>query len=191
MPVDPQTFHRVNVIDASSVWNLLSSNTLYRRALSNGCVFSCTSFVIYKCLHKPRAISSEWDTELQKRLNNERMAGVFNSYSLALEDLQEVEILERRKRLGKAELSSIAFAKRTGQAFLTDDQKAQRLALEVMPGLVQTVPHLFGWLLFQGSLKDSEKTIVIAEHEEAGLPLRKCFEEAYIVVQQYRSLSGK
>jgi hypothetical protein len=179
------------MIDASSVWNLLSSNTLYRRALSNGCVFSCTSFVMYECLHKPRSNCSERDTELQKRLNNERNAGLFKSYSLVLEDLQEVEILERRKRLGKGELSSIAFAKRTGQAFLTDDQKAQRLAHEVMPGLVQTIPHLFGWLLFQGTLKDSEKTTVIAEHEEAGLPLRKCFDETYLVVQQYRSFSGK
>jgi len=146
---------------------------------------------MYECLHKPRSNCSERDTELQKRLNNERNAGLFKSYSLVVEDLQEVEILERRKRLGKGELSSIAFAKRTGQAFLTDDQKAQRLAHEVMPGLVQTIPHLFGWLLFQGTLKDSEKTTVIAEHEEAGLPLRKCFDETYLVVQQYRSFSGK
>jgi hypothetical protein len=105
--------------------------------------------------------------------------------------LHEVEILEKRKRLGKGELSSIAFAKRTGQAFMTDDQKARRLALEVIPGLVQTTPHLLGWLLFEGTLEDSDKTIVIAEHEELQLPLRKYFEETYLIVQQFRSSSDK
>jgi hypothetical protein len=188
MPVDPRAFHRMNMIDACSVWNLLSSKKLYRAALSSGCVFSCTSFVIYECLHKRRSKS---DTELQSRLRSERTEGFFKSYSLALEDLQDVEILERRQRLGKGELSSIAFAKRTGQAFMTDDQKARRLALEVIPGLVQTTPHLLGWLLFEGTLKDFDTAIVIAEHEELQLPLRKYFEQTYLIVQQFRSSSGK
>jgi hypothetical protein len=191
MPVDPRTFYRMNMIDACSVWNLLSSTKLYRAALSNGCVFSCTSFVIYECLHRRRLKTNECDTELQRRLRSERTNGFFKSYSLALEDLQEVEILEKRKRLSKGELSSIVFAKRTGQAFMTDDQKARRLAFEVIPGLVQTTPHLLGWLLFEGALKDSDRTVVIAEHEELELPLGKYFEETYLIVQQFRSFCGR
>ncbi len=101
-----------------------------------------------------------------------------------------MEILERRKKLGKGELSSIAFAKGTGQAFLTDDQKARKLALEVLPGQVQTTPHLFGWLLFEGTLNDSDSASVIAEHEQVNLPLGQYFKEIYETVQRYRSYSG-
>lgn len=189
MPIDPRTFQRVNMIDACTVWNILSSNTLYRAALANGCLFSCTDFVIYECLHKTRSRPDHSDIELRNRLLTERLDGRFKSYSLAIEDLQEIEILEKRKRLGKGELSSIAYAKRTGQAFLTDDQKARRLALELIPAVVQTTAHLFGWLLFEGILRDSDKTAVIAEHEEFQLPLRKYFEETYLSVQQYRFAS--
>jgi hypothetical protein len=190
MPIDPRTFHRVNMIDTCTLWNVLSSNKLYQGALSTGCVFSCTGFVIYQCLHKPRLKADQCDTELQRRLMNERVNGSFKSYPLALEDLQEVEILEKRNRLGKGELSSIAYAKRTGQAFLTDDQQARKLALEIIPGRVQTTPHLFGWLVWEGILNDSDKTVVIAEHEQLQLPLCKHFEEVYLTVKQYRSFSA-
>jgi hypothetical protein len=120
---------------------------------------------------------------------NERINGSFKSYSLALEDLQEVEILEKRNRLSKSELSSIAYARRTGQGFLTDDQQAGKLALEVIPGLVQTTPHLFGWLTFEGILKDSDKALVITEHEQLELPLSQRFEEVYQIAKQYRSFT--
>lgn len=120
---------------------------------------------------------------------NERINGSFKSYSLALEDLQEVEILEKRNRLSKSELSSIAYARRTCQGFLTDDQQARKLALEVIPGLVQTTPHLFGWLTFEGTLNDSDKAVVITEHEQLELPLRQHFEEVYQIAKQYRSFT--
>ena len=108
----------------------------------------------------------------------------------SLEDLQEIEILERRKKLGKGELSSIAFAKRTRQAFLTDDKNALKLALEVLPsGHVQTTPDLFCWLIFEQLLGDSDKQVVISQHESLKRPLKEQFEECYLLALQYRLAS--
>ncbi len=187
MAVDPRSFHRFNMVDTCAVWNVLSSNRLYQGASGAGCIFSCTGFVIYECLVKPRKKMSTHDLELRRRLVEERNNARFSTFNLDLEDLQEVEILERRKKLGKGELSSIAFAKRTNQAFLTDDQKARKLGNDVIPGYVQTTPHLLGWLLFEGILKDSDKDAVIADHNSLNLPLGKYFEEISEVALRYQS----
>lgn len=189
MAVDPRSFHRLNMVDTCAVWNVLSSTKLYEGALQVGCTFSCTGFVIYECLVKPRKKITQHDLELRRRLIEARKNTGFSSFDLAVEDLQEVEILERRKKLGKGELSSIAFAKRTNQAFLTDDQKARKLGNDVISGFVQTTPHLLGWLLFEGILKDSDKDNVIAEHNGLNLPLGKYFEEISEVALRYQSYS--
>jgi len=111
-------------------------------------------------------------------------------FNLEIEDLQEVEILERRRKLGKGELSSIAFAKRTHQAFLTDDKNALRLALEVLPiGYVQTTPDLFCWLIFEQFLSDSDKPVVISEHESLKRPLTAQFEASYSLALQFKLAS--
>ena len=190
MAFDPRNFYQYNMIDTCAVWNVLSSKRLHEGAISAGCIFSCTRFVIYECLEKRRKVPSRYDLELQRRLTEERKNNRFQTYSIEIEDLQEIDILERRKKLGKGELSSIVFAKRTHQAFLTDDQKARKLALEVMPGYVQTTPHLFGWLLYEGILKDSDKDPIIAEHDALNLPLSKYFEEVSETALRYRSYSS-
>lgn len=139
MAIDPRSFNRISMTDTCSVWNVLSSDRLYQSADSAGCIFCCTGFVNYECLLKPRKKMESHDVELQKRLRTARKGGKFQLFNLEIEDLQEVEIPERRKKLGKGELSSIAFAKRTQQAFLTDDKNAFKLAVEVLPtGRVQT-----------------------------------------------------
>ncbi len=191
MAGDPRSFNRVSMADACAVWNVLSSDTLYQSASSAGCIFCCTSFVNYECLLKPRKRVYSHDVELQKRLRAARKGGKFQMFSLEIEDLQEVEILERRKKLGKGELSSIAFAKRTQQAFLTDDKNAFKLAIEVLPtGRVQTTPDLFCWLIFEQLLGDSDKQVVISQHESLKRPLRQQFEESYSLALQYRLASG-
>jgi hypothetical protein len=82
--------------------------------------------------------------------------------------------------LSKGELSSVAFAKKTRQAFLTDDQKARLLAREVIGrSMVQTTPHLFGWLYFNRRLGEGDKDAIIAEHKSLGRPLAKHFEAMY------------
>jgi hypothetical protein len=132
MMLDISTFHITNMVDTCGVWNILSSKLLYHAALSANCVFSRTAFVEYECLSKPRSSINKHDEQLQQLLRQEQQKGNFKAYYLDIDDLLEVEVLEKRKNLGKGELSSIAFAKRTNQAFLTDDQRARKLAGEVM-----------------------------------------------------------
>jgi hypothetical protein len=191
MAIDPSHFHTLNVVDTCAIWNVLSSKLLYHTALSAGCVFSCTAFVVYECLSKPRKAITPEDRELQRRLRTEQENGRFQHYHLDIDDLLEVEVLEQRKNLGKGELSSIAFAKRTQQAFHTDDTSARKLASQVMEERrVQTTPHLFGWLYFKHFLGDADKDAIIQEHESLQRPLRPYFEEMYGRALRYRLMAN-
>lgn len=187
MAVDPSQFHPHNVADTCAVWNVLSSKLLYAVARSAGCGFCLTSFVHYECLIKPRKVEHKHDQELQRRLKAAIQLKEIVPYSIDIGDLQEVIVLENRKRVSKGELSSIAFAKKTRQAFLTDDQGARKLAEQSLDrGMVQTTPHLFGWLFFAGRLIDGDKRTVIDQHNEVGRPLEKHFDEIYGTALSYR-----
>jgi hypothetical protein len=187
MAIDPSQFHTLNVSDTCATWNVLSSQLLYQAALSVRCVFSCTAYVVYECLFKPRKNRTTGDEELQNRLRVARGNGQFQSYHLEIDDLLEVEILEQRKNLGKGELSAIAFAKRTQQAFHTDDMSARKLASQVLGAQrVQTTPHLFGWLCFKGWLSDTDKETIIKDHTDLQRPLGPHFEEMYQRALSYR-----
>jgi len=179
MAIDFSAFHLHNIADTCAVWNVLSSNRLFRAALSANVAFACTGVVIYECLHKPRKSESEADRQLQNRLRAAAKASEVTVCPIQIEDLQIVALLENRKRLGKGELSTIAFAIRTRQAVLSDDQKARRLVNDIMSRPAQTTPHLFGWLYFVNRLSDSDKDIVIGEHREVGRPLELHLEAAY------------
>ncbi len=190
MAIDPSQFHLFNVADTCSLWNILSSQRLYRAAGRARCSFCCTVFVLYECLHKKRKRISPEDEELKSRLQSEYDSQKIIACSLDVADLQDVEILENRRRLSKGELSSIAFAKKTQQAFLTDDQKARRLAESVLASrMTQTTPHLFGWLFFTHTLADSDKDAIIREHERLKRPLGKYFEEMYLEALRCRLLA--
>ncbi len=190
MAIDPSRFHPHNITDTCSVWNILSSTQLFRAARLAKCTFCCTVYVMYECLHKPRNSVSSTDVELQNRLRSLDTRDLMTC-DLEIADLQTVGILEQRKNLGKGELSSIAFAMRTGLAFLTDDQKARKLALEVLAQqLVQTTPHLVGWLFFHSHLTDGDKTALIADHKAMNRPLVKCFEEMYMEALRCRLMAN-
>lgn len=187
MAIDPSHFHLLNIIDTCATWNVLSSKLLFQSALLAQCVFSYTGYVEYECLFKPRKNKTAEDDELQSRLHVARGHGHFQSYHLDVDDLLEVEVLEQRRNLGKGELSSIAFAKRTPQAFHTDDKKARSLASKVLgERRVQTTPHLFGWLYFKQILGDSDKESIIKEHKSFDRPLGPYFEEMYARALEYR-----
>lgn len=189
---DVTRFHLLNVIDSCAVSNVLSSKRLSTAAHSAGCHFCCTYFVEYEVLHKRHTIPSPEKAELQSRFRAEQAKGHFPTFHLDLDDLQEVEVLRNRKRLSMGELSSIAFAKKTRQAFLTDDQKARRLAGDVMDiSLVQTTPRLFGWLMFTRHLTDADKHDVVEEHKRFGRPLAKWFEETYLDALRFRLTAGQ
>jgi predicted nucleic acid-binding protein len=191
MAVDPSKFCLLNVADTCAIWNLLSSQLLYGVARAAGCAFCCTSFVHYECLWKRRKNRDTRDEELQQRLKRKLQLKEIQPYSIDIADLQDVMVLESRKRVSKGELSSIAFAKKTRQAFMTDDQGARKLAENSLDmGMVQTTPHLFGWLLFTGKLVDSDKNAIVEQHNEVGRPLQPHFEEMYRTALSFRLMAS-
>ena len=181
MEINLTNFNKINFTDTCSIWNILSSLYFLKLAQQANCVFNITSYVLYECLYKKRkeALSND-EIELQKRLNKLLKSNEIHSYSLDISDLQDVEALENRKKLGKGELSSIVFAKKYGQSFLTDDQKARKLAKELFEGeIIQTTPHLFGWLAYQSFINDTDKESIIIEHNSLNRPLEKFFREVF------------
>ena len=181
---DPSKFNKLNVVDTCAIWNIISTQLLRTAAHSVGCSFCCTYFVYYECLYKPRTKIKPEDEALQDLLRQEMKTGKFKNYHLDIEDLQEIDVLEKRKNLGKGELASIAFAKKTRQAFLTDDRNARNLAEGVLTHhMVQTTAHLLGWLFFKHFLDDSALDQIIDEHEKYNGKLR-----AYFIVMYERAL---
>jgi len=177
--IDLSRFDVLNVADTCSIWNVLASRALYAAAQSAHVSLCLTEFVQYECLHKPGQPRPE-RAELQRRLRHEVQSGRVVACSIEIEDLQDVEALEKRKRVSKGELSSIVFAKKTKQAFMTDDEKAANLARAMMPvDKVQTTPHLLGWLYFTGRLLDADKGTILAELEGLNRNLQRQIEAAY------------
>ena len=190
MNIDITVFNRINVIDSCAIDNLLSSATLYRAARSSNCSFCYTKFVEYEMLYKNRKRLDNKSKELQQKLKAETNAKRFECHNLSIDDLQEIEILEQRKRLGSGELSSIAFAKKINQNFMTDDSKARKLGILVLGNKrVQTTPHLVGWLFYRRELIDSDFSLIISEHQDYKRPLSKYFKEAYLESLRIRSMN--
>jgi predicted nucleic acid-binding protein len=191
MRINIKSFKKLNVIDTCSVWHLLSSDKLFGMAITEKCYFSCTKYVQYECLYKPRKVRKPEDDRLREKLQNEMDKSRFNTFSISIDDLQSIMNLEQRKALSKGELSSIVFAQKTRQAFLTDDKRARRLS-EYFIGLenTQTIPHLFGWLSYIRKILDTDKSIIIQEHEYNGGQLRRYFEEVFSEAQKLLSIEN-
>ncbi|WP_066347399.1 hypothetical protein [Geminocystis sp. NIES-3708] len=184
---NPSNFYSINVVDTCSIWHIISSQLLRVTAYSARCSFCCTNFVYYECLYKPREQPKDEDIELQNLLKQEINNEQFKSYHLDIEDLQEVEILKRRKKLGKGELTSIAYAKKTNQAFITDDQGARNIAEEILGNdKVQTTPHLLGWLFFKNFLNYEDIKLIIEQHQTYNGKLERYFMEMYHKALDYK-----
>lgn len=187
MRVDITKFYPLNVIDTCSIWNILSSTRFYNASKEAGCYFSCTAFILYECLYKPRSRNSEKESILKEKFNVEKEKENIGIYHISIEDLQDIEVLKNRKNLSKGELSGIVFAKKTNQAFITDDQGARKLAEQVMENSkVQTTPQLLGWLFFNNKLLDSDKVEILKDHIYFERPLSKYFEEVYLKTLELR-----
>jgi len=177
--IDPSKFELLNVADTCSIWNVLGSQVLYVAAKSAGVSFCCTEFVRYECLHKPGQPRPE-RSQLQSRLRREISNGDFKPCNIDIEDLQDVEVIENRMRLSKGEISSVVFAKKSQQTFMTDDKKAAKLARTIVAeGKVQSTPHLLAWLYFLGRLQDSDKGTIVAELASLNRSLQPHIDNAY------------
>lgn len=182
MAIDPSTFNLVNVVDTCGVWNILSSKLLHANAQDVQCDFCITETIRYECLDKPRTSPTVGERTLIERLRRARAQGLFKAHSVDIADLQGLASL--RRRMGKGELSAIAFALKIGQAVLTDDQSARRGAAEAGCRFVQTTPHLLSWLLFRGRLGDTDLLTVIDQHEAVEGKLGRHFREAAMLARQ-------
>lgn len=192
MAIDPSRFHLINVTDTCAVWNVLSSPTLYQAALAAQCHFCVTGFVQYEALVKPRTAPTDESRELQRRLIDAQKSGHFPVSACSLDDLQAISQLQDRKRLGKGELSTIAFAMSRGLAVLTDDQGARKLSASAGSHPTQTTPHLHSWLIFRRRLDDADHTEVLSQHGEMKGSLARHLEDAYFLALQCirNALSG-
>jgi len=193
MVIDITKFNKLNVIDTCSIWNMLSSSILYDAVKRRECNFTCTQFVIYECLYKKRNQTYDHDKELMKRLKDELKNNAIAQYQISIEDLQNVEILENRMKLSKGELSSIVFAKKTRQAFLTDDQAARKLAYHIIidNSMVQTIPHLLGWIVYLGEINDMSFEKIVSEHKSFNRPLEKYFREVFYKALELRLVNAQ
>lgn len=179
LSLDVSSFIKENVIDSCSIINILSSRLMFARSKEASCSFVCTRFVEYECL-RPRMLKNDKDALMMERISEAFASQAIQVHPLSVQDLQDVEILQKRANLGKGELSSIALAKKIGLAFLTDDQDARALGTAALSKKrVQTIPHLFGWLHFEGFLGDADNEEVYREHVSFGRPLSKYLKQTY------------
>lgn len=187
MVFDPRVFTQLVIVDTCSVWNVLSTERLFRAANAAKVTFCITPMVLYECLNKPRkSITPEMKTLIQ-RLISSRRNGNFQLQSCDLDDLLAVT---RRApaALSSGELSCIATAyKITTFAVMTDERQARQYSEQKLNLRVETTPKLYGWLHFHRHLVDSDHKAVIAEHElYERRPLSKFFHEAYESALQYQ-----
>jgi len=188
--VDVSKFEKLNVADTCSVWNVLASRLLYEAAKCARVMLCMSEFVRYECLHKPGRNRPE-RLELQGRLRREIERGTITSYSLGIEDLQDVEILQSRRSLSKGELASIALAKKTGQAFMSDDKAAFKLAIRALPTYrVQSTPHLAAWLCFTGLLAGTDKAQIAAQLAEVNRNLEPHLGQAFLEALRCKLMSS-
>lgn len=185
MEIDITICKKQNVTDSCAFWNILSSPILQSVLLDNKFDFACTEFVVYECLTKPRTKTNLSDDIIKEKFKNLILKKQVTSYKLSIEDLQDDKILKARMLLGKGELSSIAFAKKVGIPFHTDDQGARKIAKHILGvANVQTTPLMVGWLFYKNHLLDSDLEAIIVDHKNAGRPLAKYFREVH--VESYR-----
>jgi predicted nucleic acid-binding protein len=171
---------KFSVIDTCAILNLLSSDTFYTVITSQKFQFCYTTFVEYEALYRRVKTITQEIIDQRAKLQQETAKEVFRCERLSIDDLQDVEILEARKKLGKGELSSIAFAKKINQPFMTDDKKAKKLGEEILgKDNVLTSPRLLGWLYFNRILIDSDHKLIIAEHIKNGRKMTNVYNEIY------------
>lgn len=188
--IDFSDFTLHNVVDTCSLWNLLSSEVLYSTAKLAGCTFCCTKAVYYEAAIKQRSYSTPEAERLRSQFIEKCNTSEFSQFEVSIEDLQDLSAQIDTQRIGIGELSSIAFARKTGVAFLTDDIRASRQANRLFqPITTQNVPHLFGWLFFTSKLSDSDRDVIISEHKQSGENLEAHFIVAFDTALHRRLLA--
>jgi hypothetical protein len=180
MNFDVSKFYLHNAIDSCAIWHLISSKLFYSLVDNAKVTLCCTDYVQYECLFKIRKDPQKSDIELQKYLESLIEADKIKCVSLTLAELQDMEVLSKRKNLGKGELSLLAYIKNKPLAFLSDDDNACKFARqEAKLNFIQTIPHLLGWLTYNEKISESDKDTIISQHTSYGGTFVKRFQKAY------------
>ena len=180
------TFMLLNVTDTCALWNILGSALLYRASRNARVSISSTQFVHYECFHKRGGNSREWQ-ELRNRLRERMKNGEIRFWDIDLEDLHELAALEERTAMSKGELSSIVFAKRTAQSFLSDDGQAKKLArLVLAESAIQDTPHLCAWLCIHDAIHESDEQTIRAELAALNRALEPHLHNAFLKALEYK-----
>lgn len=180
------TFMLLNVTDTCSLWNILGSTILSRAARRARISFSSTQYVYYECFYK-RGENPPERLELQSRLRELIEKKEIGFWDIDLEDLQELAALEERKAISKGELSSIVFAKRTAQCFLSDDRQAKKLARTVLAeSAIHDTPHLCAWLCIHDAIHESDEQTIRAELAALNRALDPHLHNAFLKALEYK-----
>ncbi|WNG50898.1 hypothetical protein F0U60_47300 [Archangium minus] len=175
----PEDFVDINVIDTCALWNLLSSETLFRRSRACKHTYITTQTVLYECFIKPRSTpATPAQSALQDRLNSHLETGAIGKIPISIDDLHEVSKLSNK--LGQGELSCAAAARKISKAVMTDNKRDFLAIASLVDGRLQTTPRLLGWLVLRDFLGDAEVGVIIAEHEAFDGPLGKWYQKAYL-----------
>ena len=177
---DFSTICKFSVIDTCAILNLFSSDKCYNAVSSENFMFCYTSFVEYETLYKKVKVITNQIINQRKKLLQETKKNKFRREHLSIDDLQEIEILQARKNLGKGELSSIAYARKTNQPFTTDDIRAKKMGEQILgKDKVITSTRILGWLYFNRILLDTDHKDIITEHIKNGRTMAKIYDEIY------------
>lgn len=182
-----QIDNKYSTIDTCSILNIISSDDFLLATKTAGFSFSYTSFVEYELFYRPCKFSADFISLQREKIKSETVKGFFRKEVLTIDDLQDISILEARKNLGKGELSSIAFAKKTGLDFTTDDIAARKLGEEILGNnKVMTTPRILGWLYFNRELLETSHPKIIEQHKSNFRSLSKIYEETFFEALRQR-----
>lgn len=190
MDFDPNKFIPDNVVDTCAIQNLLSSDTLANTAFTTRFTACITATVEYECLVKPHQGTAA-HIQIQGRLRDRIAARQVGVHRVDLADLQDVEILAQRKRVGIGELSCIAFARKVSISVMTDDKKGTKFARAVLgaENRGQGTPRLLGWLLYNEHLQNACVDAVVTEHEAMLGTMGRWFREMRMWIGHCRAMS--
>jgi predicted nucleic acid-binding protein len=164
------SFNKYSVIDSCSVKNLVSTNTLYQAAQREKCQFIISNFIEYELLHRERknidSLTEDRIKELDQLIKKKINTGEIPKFDIDISDLFDPLIRNQSSLRSRGEITAIILARKFKIGMVTDDIKAQKIAKQnLTDDMVDSIPSLFGWLIYNKKLYDADKDKIISEQK--------------------------
>lgn len=190
------SFNKNSVIDSCSVKNLVSTNTLYQAAQREKCQFIISNFIEYELLYRERkhidSLTEDRIKELDQLIKEKIHKGEMPKYDIDISDLFDPLIRNHSSLRSRGEITAIILARKFNIGMVTDDIKAQNFAKQnLTDDRVESIPSLFGWLLYNKKLYDSDKDKIISEQKYYYRSQEKQLERMYRVALEKILVNGK